>query len=91
MDTGEAFDRGTIESDALLEGTLKLCRSHCNGLEEPEDVREPQANESDIPLFDRTKHELSLLIHVATFPPGVLHREACHRRVTARLPDGRGF
>ena len=64
VDPGEALDRRAVEADALLEGGLQLGRRHRDALQRAEHVGEPQPDKTDVPLLQRTEHELLLTVHV---------------------------
>jgi hypothetical protein len=55
LDAGEAVDRGAVEAHPLGEGALELLRGDRERLQEPEDVGEPETNESDPALLDGAK------------------------------------
>src|SRR5690606_42105315 len=79
---GEALDGRSVEADAFAERALQLGRGHRNGLEETKYVGEPQPDEPDVALLERTQHELLLAIHgasVARMPP-LHHGPALARR-----------
>jgi hypothetical protein len=69
VDPGEALDRGAVEADPLGEGPFELGRSHRDGLQEAQDVGEPEPHETDVSLLQGAEHELFLLAHVITLPP----------------------
>src|SRR5207248_11587133 len=48
----EAGDRGAVEAHTAVEGVVELGDVDGEGLELPEDVREPEADEADAPLLD---------------------------------------
>ena len=62
-DAREAFDGRAIEADSLFKGTFQLCGSHSDRLEEALDIRKPQADETDVSLFDGPQHKFLLAIH----------------------------
>ena len=66
VDPGEALDRRAVEADALLERRLQLGRRDRDALQGAEHVGEPQPDEADVPLLERTEHELLLTVHVVT-------------------------
>src|SRR5439155_22515741 len=51
LDPAEPLDRGPVESHALGERALQLLRGDGKGLQEAEDVREPETDEADVPFF----------------------------------------
>ena len=81
VDPGEALDRRAVETHALGEGPLELSRGDRHRLQEPENVGKPHADESHVPLFDRPKHELGLLVHAPqSAGQGVTTPLRVHRR-----------
>jgi hypothetical protein len=66
LDAGVPVDRGTVEGHPLLEGNLQLGRADRNRLEESKDVGEPEADEADAPLLDRSHHVIGLFAHLVT-------------------------
>ena len=60
---GEPLDGGPVKSDALLECALEFGRSDRDRLQVPENVGEPQPDESDIPFFQRAQDEFLLPVH----------------------------
>jgi hypothetical protein len=63
-DPGEALDRGTVETDAFLEGAFQFGRGDRDRLEVAQHVGEPQPNETNVPFLQRAEHEFLLSIHV---------------------------
>ena len=68
VDAGEPLDGRAVEADALLECALHLRRGDGHGLQLPQDVGEPQADEADVALLDRPQNVLLLLVHVHRLP-----------------------
>jgi hypothetical protein len=62
---GESLDRGAVETEALGERPLDLCRGDRHALQGADDIGEPEADELDAPLFDSAKNEVTLLVHQA--------------------------
>ena len=52
LDAVEAGDRGPVEAHAVLEGARQLVPADREGLQLPEDVREPEADELDVLLLN---------------------------------------
>jgi hypothetical protein len=65
IDPGEAFDRRTVETHALGEGTFELGRRDSNRFQETKNIGKPHADKPHIALFNRPQNELGLLIHAA--------------------------
>ena len=63
LDPGEAVDRRAVEGHALLEGVLQLGRGDGEALQLTEDVGEPQPDEADAALLDRSEHVVLLAFH----------------------------
>lgn len=80
---GEALDGRAVEADALVKRLFQFGGGHGDGLQEAQDVREPQAYETDVALLQRTEHELLLLVHLPLPPiPCWSGRLAPERRET---------
>ena len=62
-DPRETLDRGTVESDALLERALQFGGRDRYGLEVSEHVGEPEPDEADIAFLQRAQHEFLLAVH----------------------------
>ena len=77
VDPGEALDRRAVEAHALGERALELGRRDGDRLQEAENVGEPHPDEPHVPLLDRPKHELGLLVHAAT-----VCRSGCNSAIT---------
>jgi hypothetical protein len=70
-DPGEALDGRAVDAHALLEGGLELGRCDGHAFQGAEHVGEPKPDKTDVALFERTKHELLLSVHVnPSYLPG---------------------
>ena len=67
---GKALHRGAIETNALFKGALELSRCDGNGLQIPQNVGKPQADITDILLFDCAEDEFLLTVHTFQRYPG---------------------
>ncbi len=63
LDSRESFDRRAIEADALVERLLELLRGDGEGLEEAQNIGEPEPDETDPSLFDCPQHVVLLALH----------------------------
>ena len=61
-----ALDGRAVEGHALLEGGLELGGGDGEALQGAQDVGEPEADESDTPLFDRPQDVVELLLHASS-------------------------
>jgi hypothetical protein len=59
----EALDGGSVEAETLAERALYLGRRDRNGLQRPDHVGEPESDELDSALLDRSQDEVALLVH----------------------------
>ena len=62
-DPREALDRGSVESDALLEGAFEFGWGDGDLFEVTEHIGEPKPNEADVPFLQRAEDEFLLSIH----------------------------
>src|SRR5918994_6915251 len=69
LNAGEAFNRGTIESYAFIEGRLEFFGGDREGLEEAENVGEPQPHEANAALLNRAQHVILLSFHAGKNTP----------------------
>ncbi len=60
---GQALDYRTVDSDALSECTLNLCRRDRHRLQSSNDIREPQPHKFDTALLNGAQYEVTLLVH----------------------------
>ena len=86
---GEALDGRAVEADALAEGALELRRRDGHGLQRPEHVGEPEADEANVALLERTKDEVFLLTHGLSLARCVLRQRYVdiRRRYAGRVPQ----
>jgi hypothetical protein len=62
-DAGESFDGAAVEADSLVECTFEFSGRDGHRFEVPEDVGEPEADETNVALFESPEHEFLLTIH----------------------------
>ncbi len=61
----EPLDRGAVEPEPLGERPLDLRRRDGDRLERADDIGEPEPDELDPALFNRSENEVALLVHGA--------------------------
>ena len=59
-----AWAQTAAEADAFVERALEFRRRDRDGFQVPQNVGEPQADETDVPLLQCPEHEFLLAIHV---------------------------
>jgi hypothetical protein len=66
LDPGESLYRRSVKAHPLAQALLQLRRSHGKTLEKTENIREPELDETDVPVFDDPFHVLGIMaIHGA--------------------------
>ena len=84
----QTLDRGAVEPEPFAEGSLDLSRCDRHRLERADDVCEPEPDEFDAPLLDRSQNEVTLLVHRIPSGAGSLGPRASSRRSRACRETG---
>ena len=66
LDAAVALDRRAVEGHALFQGHFELGRRDLDGLQEAEDIGEPQPHEAHSALLDRSQYVLELALHASS-------------------------